>query len=146
MRIVARNVSLPDAGRRHPVHHVEGPAVVRRLGLDEIESLRDLVRRGQERPPPRGIFGRPAQRRVHVTADPDGKVWLLERFGFECDTAEGYIPALETWCVTGPQLDDGGQVFVGDAAALAKRYTEQLELALQPAHAEGDHHPPTAHP
>ena len=84
-----------------------------------------------------------SQRRFGVPADPDARVRLLHRLGFEPHVAELHELALVAGCVLGPEDLHHFEVLVGDPASLLERHTEGTELVLGVADPDGEHHTAT---
>src|SRR5690606_3542349 len=112
----------PGHGRAVAVERVERVLWVRAARIAALAELR-----------------RAAQRRCALAADPEGRMRLLHGLRREQDIVELHMLALEARAVLGPELLEGGKVFIGGLAARVEgRCADGLELLLQPAGTAAD--------
>src|ERR1700730_6726935 len=89
-------MSLADTRCAQPVHDLEGAPVVGGLTLDELDTLGDLFRRGQERAATGVELRGSLEEVVDAAADPHLKMGFLNVFGVERHVMERRLTAVET--------------------------------------------------
>ena len=137
---------LADPAGGKAVHHVERPAVIAGLRLDEVDLGRDILGFRQIGPPAAGMTGGAPEHGVGLPTHPDRQMRLLHRARGKGDIVERDELALELRIIAGPQLDDRSQIFVAHPPALVEGDAEQVKLLLQPARAKGHHRPAARQP
>ena len=100
---------------------------------------------GQKWPPPRAVFRRALEHRVGVAGDPNRQMRPLDRFRRERD---GRTPrtSLEARRLAGPQLDDRGQILIGQPPRSRNGTPSAFEFFCVPTHSERHGDAAAAHP
>src|SRR5882724_9546274 len=134
--------SVPQGYADRQRDGLEWPARGVRRRAQAIEArgeLRWRLRRGvpaiaERHDTPKGAWA--------VPADPDRRMWLLDRLGGEADVVESIELACEAWVVGRPQLLEDAEDLVGLPPASVERRVEDRELLLPPSDAHTADEPP----